>query len=186
MKSEAGKPFSRKIMYAKVTSKSGTAPTAYNTASTSTKHLHLHMRLTMAILRTNKSPFLKSYTKSTLTNTYPHSDPCKTGRTLPYNTTPLQLQTHTHVITTGLVQFCDSLAASWLLGKHTSFYTNTNTDTNTNTNNVILDISIYCTISVTIIYINRHDSRINHRKRYKDICRGTSVTSMLPGQWKYL
>ena len=29
MKSETGKPFSRKIMYAKVTSKSGTAPTAY-------------------------------------------------------------------------------------------------------------------------------------------------------------
>ena len=34
----------------------------------------------------------------------------------------------------------------------------------------------YGTISVTIIYINKHDSRINPENRYKDICRGTSVT----------
>ena len=40
----------------------------------------------------------------------------------------------------------------------------------------------YGTISVTIIYINKHDSRINPGNRYKDICRGTSVTIRLPGQ----
>ena len=34
----------------------------------------------------------------------------------------------------------------------------------------------YGTISVTIIYNNKHDSRINPRNRYKDIRRGTSVT----------
>ena len=32
------------------------------------------------------------------------------------------------------------------------------------------------TISVTIIYINKHDSRINQGNRYKDICRDISVT----------
>ena len=53
--------------------------------------------------------------------------------------------------------------------------------TNTNTNNFILDIK-YGTISVTIIYINKHDSRLNPGNRYKDICRGTSVTDRLPGQ----
>ena len=58
---------------------------------------------------------------------------------------------------------------------------NTNTNTNTNTNNFILDIK-YGTISVTIIYINKHDSRLNPGNRYKDICRGTSVTVRLPGQ----
>ena len=52
---------------------------------------------------------------------------------------------------------------------------------NTNTNNFILDIK-YGTISVTIIYINKHDSRLNPGNRYKDICRGTSVTVRLPGQ----
>ena len=40
----------------------------------------------------------------------------------------------------------------------------------------------YGTISVTIIYINKHDSRLNPGNRYKDICRGTSVTVRLPGQ----
>ena len=49
-------------------------------------------------------------------------------------------------------------------------------------NEFILDI--YGTISVTIIYINKHDSRINPGNRYKDICRGTSVTVRLPGQKK--
>ena len=33
-KSETGNPFSRKLMYAKVTSKSGTAPTAYTCVGT--------------------------------------------------------------------------------------------------------------------------------------------------------
>ena len=51
----------------------------------------------------------------------------------------------------------------------------------TNTNNFILDIK-YGTISVTIIYINKHDSRLNPGNRYKDICRGTPVTVRLPGQ----
>ena len=55
------------------------------------------------------------------------------------------------------------------------------TDTNTNTNNFILDIK-YGAISVTIIYINKHDSRLNPGNRYKDICRGTSVIVMLQGQ----
>ena len=56
--------------------------------------------------------------------------------------------------------------------------------TNTNTNKFILDIYIYGTISVTIIYINnKHDSRINPGNRYKDICQGTSATVKLPGQF---
>ena len=38
------------------------------------------------------------------------------------------------------------------------------------------------TILVTIIYIDKHDSRINPGNRYKDICRGTSVVARLPGQ----
>ena len=38
------------------------------------------------------------------------------------------------------------------------------------------------TIAVTITYINKLDSRINLGNRYKDICRGTSVTVRLPGQ----
>ena len=33
----------------------------------------------------------------------------------------------------------------------------------------------YGTISVTIIYKNKHDSRINPGNRYIDICRSTSV-----------
>ena len=60
-------------------------------------------------------------------------------------------------------------------------YTQLLSNTNTNTNNFILDIK-YGTISVTIIYINKHDSRLNPGKRYKDICRGTPVTVRLPGQ----
>ena len=42
----------------------------------------------------------------------------------------------------------------------------------------------YGTISVTIIYNNKNDSRINPGNRYKDIRRGTSVTIRLPGQRK--
>ena len=37
----------------------------------------------------------------------------------------------------------------------------------TNTNNFILDIK-YVTISVTIIYINKHDIRLTPGNRYKD------------------
>ena len=44
----------------------------------------------------------------------------------------------------------------------------------------------YGTISVTIIYNNKYDSRINPGNRYKDICRGTSVTIRLPGQRKLI
>ena len=43
-------------------------------------------------------------------------------------------------------------------------------------------IYIYGTISGTIIYINKHDSRINPGNRYKVICQATSVTVGLPGQ----
>ena len=42
----------------------------------------------------------------------------------------------------------------------------------------------YGTISVTKIYNNKNDSRINPGNRYKDIRRGTSVTIRLPGQRK--
>ena len=38
------------------------------------------------------------------------------------------------------------------------------------------------TILVAIIYINKHDNRINPGNRYKYICQGTSVTVRLPGQ----
>ena len=42
------------------------------------------------------------------------------------------------------------------------------------------------TICVTMIYIYiytyKHNSRINPGNRYKDMCRGTSVTIRLPGQ----
>ena len=34
---------------------------------------------------------------------------------------------------------------------------------------------------ITSICLYEHDSRINHGKRYKDICRGTLVTVRLPG-----
>ena len=44
----------------------------------------------------------------------------------------------------------------------------------------------YGTISVTIIYNNKNDSRINPGNRYKDIRRGTSVTIRLPGQRKLI
>ena len=44
----------------------------------------------------------------------------------------------------------------------------------------------YGTISVTIIYNNKYDSRINPGNRYKDIRRGTSVTIRLPGQRKLI
>ena len=47
---------------------------------------------------------------------------------------------------------------------------------------ILFRIYKYGTISVTAIYINKHDSRINPGNRYKDICRGTSVTVRLPGQ----
>ena len=33
-----------------------------------------------------------------------------------------------------------------------------------------------------LIVIYKHDSRIDPGNRYKDICRGTSVTTSLPGQ----
>ena len=38
------------------------------------------------------------------------------------------------------------------------------------------------TILVTIMYIHKHDSRINPENRYEAICRGTSVAFRLPGQ----
>ena len=42
-------------------------------------------------------------------------------------------------------------------------------------------------ILVTIIYISKHDSRINPGNRYKGICLSTSVNFKLPaGQWKFL
>ena len=44
----------------------------------------------------------------------------------------------------------------------------------------------YGTISVTIIYNNKYDSRINPGNQYKDIRRGTSVTIRLPGQRKLI
>ena len=37
-------------------------------------------------------------------------------------------------------------------------------------------------VAMIDIYTYKHDSRINLGNRYKDICRGTSVTIRLPGQ----
>ena len=53
----------------------------------------------------------------------------------------------------------------------------------TNTNNYISDIIIHMsTILVTVIYINKHDSRTYPGNRYNYICRGTSGAVRLPGQ----